>query len=133
MLSVDLHTLLQKAFSDGFTDENLSKATGVPVGIFNHADNKHLSKEEIEALQPLLYFLSQIYIEDVTNGKNLENVVLALVSHFGLTYDSIAHYLNLTPDELKEFLAQPDKYSNTYNISLKLMNLFTAFVRDKNL
>lgn len=55
-----------------------------------------------------------------------------LVSHFGLAYDTIAHYLELKTSELDEFLSKPEKYRNTYNLSLKLMNLFTAFVKDKN-
>lgn len=56
-----------------------------------------------------------------------------LVSHFGLAYDTIAHYLELKTSELDEFLSKPEKYRNTYNLSLKLMNLFTAFVKDKKL
>ena len=131
MLSVDLRTLLQKAFSDGFTVENLSNVTGVPINLINRVDDKNLSQEDIKTLQLLLYFLSQIYLEDITDGKNLESVVSALVSCYGLTCNTIAHYLDLTTSELNEFLAQPDKYSNSYNISLKLMNLFVAFVRNK--
>ena len=45
----------------------------------------------------------------------------------------IAHYLELKTSELDEFLSKPEKYRNTYNLSLKLMNLFTAFVKDKKL
>ena len=121
MLSVDLHYLLEKAFSDGFTIDNLSNVTGV------------LTQEDIKQLNSLLYFLSQIYLEDVANGKNLKDIVHILVSHFGLAYDTIAHYLELKTSELDEFLSKPEKYRNTYNLSLKLMNLFTAFVRDKKL
>ena len=67
------------------------------------------------------------------NGKNLNDIVHILVSHLGLAYDTIAHYHELKTSELDEFLSKPEKYRNTYNLSLKLMNLFTAFVRDKKL
>ena len=33
MLSVDLHYLLEKAFSDGFTNDNLSNVTGVSIDL----------------------------------------------------------------------------------------------------
>ena len=131
MLSASLNDLLERAFSDGFTVENLSNATGVPVDLINRVNGKSLSQEDIKGLQILLYFLSQIYLEAVKDGKNLKNIVLVLVSHFGLAYDTIARYLDLTLDELNEFLEQPAIYNNTYNISLKLMNLFTSFVREK--
>ena len=35
MLSVDLHYLLEKAFSDGFTIDNLSNVTGVSIDLIN--------------------------------------------------------------------------------------------------
>ena len=133
MLSVDLHYLLEKAFSDGFTIDNLSNVTGVSIDLINRVDDKKLTQEDIKQLNSLLYFLSQIYLEDVANGKNLKDIVHILVSHFGLAYDTIAHYLELKTSELDEFLSKPEKYRNTYNLSLKLMNLFTAFVKDKKL
>ena len=133
MLSVDLHYLLEKAFSDGFTIDNLSNVTGVSIDLINRVDDKKLTQEDIKQLNSLLYYLSQIYLEDVANGKNLKDIVHILVSHFGLAYDTIAHYLELKTSELDEFLSKPEKYRNTYNLSLKLMNLFTAFVRDKKL
>lgn len=133
VLSVDLHYLLEKAFSDGFTIDNLSNVTGVSIDLINRVDDKKLTQEDIKQLNSLLYFLSQIYLEDVANGKNLKDIVHILVSHFDLAYDTIAHYLELKTSELDEFLSKPEKYRNTYNLSLKLMNLFTAFVRDKKL
>ena len=126
MLSVDLHCLLEKAFSDGFTIENLSNATGVANDLINHVDDKKLTQEDIEKLNPLLYFLSQIYLEDTMNGRNLKDIVHILVSYFGLTYDTIANYLELKTSELDEFLSKPENYKNTYNLSLKLMHLFRA-------
>ena len=95
VLSVDLHYLLEKAFSDGFTIDNLSNVTGVSIDLINRVDDKKLTQEDIKQLNSLLYFLSQIYLEDVANGKNLKDIVHILVSHFGLAYDTIAHYLEL--------------------------------------
>ena len=47
MLSVDLHYLLEKAFSDGFTNDNLSNVTGVSKGMDcrTHSRNHTLGKE----------------------------------------------------------------------------------------
>lgn len=118
MLSVDLHYLLEKAFSDGFTNDNLSNVTGVSIDLINRVDEKKLTQEDIKQLNSLLCFLSQIYLEDVENGKNLKDIVHVLVSHFGLAYDTIAHYLELKTSELDEFLSKPEKYRNTYNLSL---------------
>lgn len=133
MLSANLNILLEKAFSDGFTVKNLSNVTGVPIDLINRVNDKDLKQEDIKKLQILLYFLSQIYLEDVKDGKNLKSIVHALVSYFGLAYETIACYLGLTVNELNEFLEQPATYKNTYNISLKLMTLFTSFVREKNI
>ena len=47
MLSVDLHYLLEKAFSDGFTIDNLSNVTGVSIDLINRVDDKKLTQEDI--------------------------------------------------------------------------------------
>ena len=43
VLSVDLHYLLEKAFSDGFTIDNLSNVTGVSIDLINRVDDKILN------------------------------------------------------------------------------------------
>ena len=113
-----------KAFSDGFTNDNLSNVTGVYIDLINRVDEKKLTQEDIKQLNSLLCFLSQIYLEDVENGKNLKDIVHVLVSHFGLAYDTIAHYLELKTSELDEFLSKPEKYRNTYNLSLNFISDF---------
>ena len=50
MLSVDLHYLLEKAFSDGFTNDNLSNVTGVSIDLINRVDEKKLTQEDIKQL-----------------------------------------------------------------------------------
>ena len=75
MLSVDLHYLLEKAFSDGFTNDNLSNVTGVSIDLINRVDEKKLTQEDIKQLNSLLCFLSQIYLED---GKTFDRLILHL-------------------------------------------------------
>ena len=133
IISVDLHHLLKKAFLDGFTVEILSNVTGVPIELINRIEQGNLTQSDVAQLNVLLYFLSQIYLVDVSDGKYLENIVQTLVSYFGLSYIIIAHYLQLTTDELNVFLLTPEEYPNSFILTLKLMHLFTTFVRNKKL
>ena len=64
MLSVDLHYLLEKAFSDGFTIDNLSNVTGVSIDLINRVDDKKLTQEDIIQLHSLLSFLSLLHLND---------------------------------------------------------------------
>lgn len=128
----DIHTLLEQSFSDGFTVESLSKATNISAALISRCyHGKELEQEEYFTLNYLLDFLTQLYCCDISDDKYLHNIVTAICDYFMIPLSTIAKYLNLSEEQLGIFLDKPECYTNGYNLSIKLMHLFTTFVRDK--
>lgn len=50
---------------------------------------------------------------------------------FKVSQSAIAKYLGLGDDEFQNFLVEPEKYPNGYNLSIKLLHLFKTFIIDK--
>lgn len=133
MRIVDLKTLLENAYSDSFSDRMLESLTGVPeILIHRYIDGDILSEKEIRLLSPLQYMLEQLYLVNVENGANLGGIVEGLEIFFAIPKHTTASYIGLTENQLDDFIENPKGYDNGYNISLKLMHLFTTIVRDRN-
>jgi hypothetical protein len=132
MIMCEIHSLLERSFSDGFTIEGLSKATNISVELIDrcyHGEN--LVEEDLHTLTYLLVFLTQLYCCDTADSSYLQNIVTVICDYFMIPLSTIAKYMNLSAEQLSVFLDNPEHDTNAYNLSLKLMHLFTTLVRDK--
>lgn len=132
--NADIWSLLEQFYSDGFTDETLSKAAGVPAELLEKCRKKEtLTREEYQELTYVLAFLSELYMEDTTNINYLKDLAAMLTWYFMVSNKAIANYLHLTEAEFETFLADPRNYPNGYDLSMNLMLLYVTLVRDKRL
>ncbi len=132
MVSYDFHDLLARCFTDGFTIESISKATDIPVELINRCyTNGKLIQEDFHTLNYLLVVLTQLYAVDPDDDIYLKSMVETMNSYFKILPGTIAKYLGLDESELNAFLTQPKSYNDGYRISIKLIHLFTTFIRDK--
>lgn len=130
---LDIHDLMEKYFSDGFTMEGLSKTTEVPTSLLQKVrSNKNLTIKETTALNPVLYFLMQLYMCNTKDSAYLKDIVTATSAYFEIPPRAISKYLGLDEEQFKLFLNKPDQYENGYELTVKLLHLFTSFVRKKN-
>lgn len=133
MEMLDIHGLMEKYFADGFTMEGLSKTTGVPVLLLQRVRaNDKLTVEENKQLNPVLYFLIQLYMCNTSDGAYLKDIVTAISAYFEVPPSAISKYLGLDKTQFESFLNKPVQYENGYELTIKLLHLFTSFVREKN-
>ena len=130
---LDIHGLMEKYLADGFTMEGLSKTTRVPVSLLQRvrAEDK-LTMEETKQLNPVLYFLMQLYMCNTKDGAYLKDIVTATSAYFEVPPKAISKYLGLDKEQFELFLNKPEQYENGYELTIKLLHLFTSFVREKN-
>lgn len=132
MVLYNIHELLEKCFADGFTVENISKATDIPVELINRcSSNEFLTQEDTQTLNYLLLFLTLLYGVDTDSDTYLKDMVGSMNNYFGIQLCTVAKYLNLYEHDIKEFLDHPKSFNDSYNISKKLIHLFTTLIRDK--
>ena len=130
---LDIHDLMEKYFADGFTMEGLSKTTAVPVSLLQRVRaNDKLTVEENKQLNPVLYFLMQLYMCNTKDGAYLKDIVTATSAYFEVPPRAISKYLGLDKEQFELFLNKPEQYENGYELTIKLLHLFTSFVREKN-
>lgn len=130
---LDIHDLMEKYFADGFTMEGLSKTTGVSVSLLQRVRaNDKLTIEENKQLNPVLYFLMQLYMCNTNDGAYLKDIVTATSAYFEVPPRAISKYLGLDKEQFELFLNKPEQYENGYELTIKLLHLFTSFVREKN-
>ena len=130
---LDIHSLLEKYFADGFTMEGLSKTTGVPTSLLQKAWSiDKLTMEDNKQLNPVLYFLMQLYMCNTKDGAYLKDIATAISAYFEVPPSAISNYLGLDNAQFKLFLNKPEQYDNGYELTIKLLHLFTSFVREKN-
>ncbi len=130
---LDIHVLLEMYFADGFTMEGLSRTTGVPVPLLQRVRaNDKLTMEENKQLNPVLYFLMQLYMCNTRDGAYLKDIVTATSTYFEVPPSAISKYLGLDKSQFELFLNKPEQYENGYELTIKLLHLFTSFVREKN-
>lgn len=129
----DIRVLMEKYFADGFTMEGLSKTTGVPVSLLQRVRaNDKLTVDENKQLNPVLYFLIQLYMCNTSDGAYLKDIVTAISAYFEVPPSAISKYLGLDKTQFESFLNKPDQHENGYELTIKLLHLFTSFVREKN-
>lgn len=124
---LDIHVLMEKYFADGFTMEGLSRTTGVPVLLLQKAcANDMLTVEENKQLN------LQLYMCNTKDGAYLKDIVTATSTYFEVPPSAISKYLGLDKSQFELFLNKPEQYENGYELTIKLLHLFTSFVREKN-
>lgn len=133
MIVQSIQDLLDKFFADGFSMNCLCKATNVSADLINKAYAKeYLDMDEIMALNPVLYFLGQLYLCDTNHKTYLEDITTTICSYYEMSINAVSNYLGLDEVQFKVFLNNPEKYSNGYNLTIRLLHLFTTLVREKD-
>ena len=134
MIVQSIQDLLDKFFADGFSMNCLCKATNVSADLINKAYAKeYLDMDEIMALNPVLYFLTQLYLCDTNHKTYLEDITTTICSYYEMPINAVSNYLGLDEAQFKAFLNNPEKYSNGYNLTIRLLHLFTTLVREKDI
>lgn len=132
MVVKDIQNLLDKFFEDGFTMDCLCKATNVSPDLINKAYAKErLDMDGIMALNPVLYFLTQLYLCDTNAKAYLQDISTAICEYYKIPMNAVSNYLGLDEAQYKAFLNDPERYFNGYNLTVKLLHLFTSLVREK--
>ncbi len=126
----DIHSLLDQAFSDGFTVDFIYKATGVPADLIRRCyDSEAMSQGEIRSISQVLNFLALLYMTDTNDVAYLKDSVEALEQHFGFPHTAIASYLDMSEPDFDTFLGNPKDYPDGYDISMKLMHFRSVLLQ----
>ena len=126
----DIHSLLEQAFSDGFTVDFINKATGVPADLIRRCYNSEaMTPGEIRSISQVLNFLSLLYMTDTTDVSYLKDSVEALEQHFGFSHNAVAKYLGMSEPDFDTFLKNPTEYPGSYDISMKLMHFRSVLLQ----
>ena len=134
MIVQSIQELLDKFFADGFSMACLCKATNVSADLINKAyAQENLDMDEIMALNPVLYFLTQLYLCDTNHKAYLEDITTTICSYYEMPIKAESNYLGLDEEQFNAFLNDPERYPNGYNLTIKLLHLFTTLVREKDI
>lgn len=130
--SYDISDLLKKFISDGFTFESLSMITGSPIiSLKRLYHGEQLSAEEIKDLDCAMTFLLFIYMENTDHNDYLKTVVDVISDRFAISINAIAKYLGLNEEQFHCFVKNPEKQKDGYQLTVKLLHLYTTIFRDK--
>ena len=126
----DIHSLLEQAFSDGFTVDFINKATGVPADlIWRCYDGEAMTQGEIRSVSQVLDFLALLYMTDTTDISYLKDSVEALEQRFGFSHTAIANYLDMSEPDFVIFLENPKGHPDSYDISMKLIHFRSVLLQ----
>lgn len=134
MLTTDIQSLLRYFFSQGFTLKTLCNVTKLEPSLINkYMNDEILTEDELSSIKPLLYFLTQLYCMNKYDKEYLSNIINVMNVFFDVSLDAIATYLGLSIKDLESFIDNPYTYNDGHNLIIKLMHLFTTFVREKDI
>lgn len=126
----DIHSLLEQAFSNGFTVDFINKATSVPADLIRCCyGGEAMTQGEIRSVSRVLDFLALLYMTDTTDVAYLKDSVEALEQHFGFSHTAMAKYLCMSEPDFNTFLEDPKGHSDGYDISMKLMHFRTVLLK----
>ena len=126
----DIRSLLEQAFSNGFSVDFINNATGVPADLIQRCyDGEAMTQGEIRSTSQVLDFLALLYMTDTTAVSYLKDSVEALEQHFGFTHTAIANYLGMRDEDFDIFMENPAAYPNGYKLSIKLMHFRSVLLR----
>ena len=128
----DIHSLLEQAFSEGFTADFLSKATGVSADLIQQCYNgETMSQDEIRSISRVLDFLAILYMTDTNDVSYLKDSVEALERHYGFSHTAIANYLGMGEGDFDIFLENPATYPDGYKLSMKVMHFRSVLLQNQ--
>lgn len=123
--------LLQSILDKGFTLDTISIATQISIETLTEILKDKYKPNGYDAKFIYLnVFLMQLSHRIPLNNNYFSEIVDALCDDFKMTSESLAQYIGITGNELKEFLSTPDLCSKRRQIELMIMHLFTTLIRD---
>lgn len=126
----DIHSLLEQAFSDGFTIDFINKATGVSANLIRCCyDGGAMTQDEIKSVSQVLDFLTMLYMTDTNDVAYLKDNVEVLEQHFGFTHTAIANFLGMSESDFDTFLENPVDHPEKYSLSMKLMHFRSVLLQ----
>jgi hypothetical protein len=127
MLATDIRDLLRKCVKQGFSLDSISMATRLTVEELQRMlDDSYYLPDDYSRVSYLGIFLMLLYAVTPADHFYFTSLLDTLTTYFGISKEAIANYLGISIDELNSFDNSPRK---SY-IELKLMHLFTTFIRD---
>lgn len=127
MLAADIRDMLRKCINQGFSLDSISMATQLTVEeLQKMLDNPDYLPCDCLRASYLGIFLMLLYTVTPIDDFYFSSLLDTLTTHFKISKEAIANYLEVSTDELNSFENSPRK---NY-IELKLMHLFTTFIRD---
>ena len=128
----DIHSLLEQTFSEGFTTDFLSKATGVSADLILRCYNgEAMSQDEIRSISRVLDFLAMLYMTNTNDICYLKDSVEALEQHYGFSHTAIANYLGMDEGDFDIFLEHPAAYPDGYKLSMKVMHFRSVLLQNQ--
>jgi hypothetical protein len=131
---VNLHELLCKYLSQGFTLDTLSKITGFSedalIKIVNAPAFIPQEKSEIRMFKYLHVFLTRMYDVSPMEQTFFRDLVSSLVNYFGISYDAIASYLDISVPELLSIINSKDCCPSKRQYELGILYLFSTLTHD---
>ncbi len=131
MILVNIHDMLKKCVGQGFSLESISLAAQLPIAeLEKMLDDSTYVPAVQNSLLYLHVFLVQLYHVSPLDSDSFLELLNSLTGYFKISHEAIANYLDISIDALNSFISNPMKSSDQRAIELKLMHLFTTFVRD---
>lgn len=128
----DYRELFQQFFEDGFTAECLSAATGISQEkILRLSGEEALGAGDQNMMRSMMYVLMEMYGYDFRKKEYLESIADSLNRFYKVPISAIMRYLGLDEEQYRQFINEPEKYEDGLFLAMKLMSLFTTFVREK--
>ncbi len=82
-------------------------------------------------MRSVMYVLMEMYGYDFRQKEYLESIADSLNRFYKVPISAIMRYLGLDEEQYRQFINEPEKYEDRLFLAMKLMSLFTTFVREK--
>ena len=127
MLTADIRDMLRKCVKQGFSLDSISIATRLTIDeLQKMLDDSNYLPKDYSRVSYLGIFLMLLYTSTPTDNLYFESLLDTLITNFKIPKEAIANYLEVGLDELNSF----ENSSHKKYIELRLMHLFTTFIRD---
>lgn len=116
----DLKELLDITEAKHMSVSELCNIVDIPV---TSTDSVNASLEEVDSdkLVNLMMYLLHLHTDEM-NSNYLTEKIESLCQHYHLSYDTICGFLNLTKEEMNQFLNNPQWGIAEYKLAAKLIN-----------
>lgn len=126
MFAADIRDMLRECVKQGFSLDSISMATQLTVKELQEMlDNPNYVPSDPARVHYLGVFLMLLYASPLDDFY-FTSLLNTLTTYFKISKEVIADYLEVSIDELNSYKNSPQEHY----IELKLMHLFTTFIRD---